>query len=139
MPPISHVILALTRKAAGAITGCRLVGFDGLQATVQGQRVMGPAHTDAALGDDFTVDVAGVVVVEIGAAVSDGDALIVDATGRAIAATGALAVAAGATPVTSSAANGAILVGGDGPEYVFGDALQDGAQAGDLIEVLMRR
>ena len=139
MPPIAHTTLALTRKAAGAIAACRLVGFDNQQASVQGQKVMGPAHTDAALNEDFTVNVSGTAVVEIGAPVSDGDPLIVDATGRAIAATGALAVAAGGVAVTSSAANGAILVGADGPEFVFADALQDGAQTGDLIEVLLRR
>lgn len=139
MSRIASTIFALTRKAAGVVTACRAVGFDGLQATVQGQKVIGVAHTDAVLNDDFLVDVSGTTIVEIGAVVAEGDELIVDALGRAIPSTGPLGVAAGATPVTSSAANGAILTGGDGPEFVFADALEAGAAVGDFIEVLLRR
>jgi len=131
--------LALTLAAAGAITAERCVGFDGLQATVQGQKIQGVARFAGVAGDQITLDVAGTVVVESGAAIAVGEALIVDATGRAMPATGALAVAAGATAVTSSAANGAILTGGDGPEFVFADALEAATAAGELIEVLLRR
>lgn len=131
-------LLALTMTASGAVSARRLVGYDGAQATVQGQKVVGSAAYDAADGDHFAVNAKGTAIIEIGAAVSVGDELIVDADGKAIPSTGALSVGAGATPVTSSAANGAILTGATLPEHVFADALEAGAADGDLIEVLMR-
>lgn len=132
-------ILTLSAQAAGAITANRAVGFDRLQATVQGQKVQGVARSAAALNEYVPVDVLGTTVIEAGAAFAAGAALIVDAQGRAIASTGALAVAAGAVAVTSTAANGAILQGGDPPEYVFADALDAATAAGELVEVLLRR
>ncbi|MCM2294156.1 hypothetical protein NAC44_17655 [Allorhizobium sp. BGMRC 0089] len=58
---------------------------------------------------------------------------------RAIKATGVLTITAGATAVTSTAANGAgLLEGGDLPEFIFADALEDGA-SGSFVEVLLRR
>jgi len=134
----SITTLSLTRPASGAITARRAVGFDGAQATVQGQKIMGIAHTDAADGEDLTLDVRGTAVIEAGAAINIGDSLIVDAQGRAIPTTGNLAVAAGATAVSSTAANGEILTGGDLPEYVFADALEAATAAGEFIEVLLR-
>ena len=41
--------------------------------------------------------------------------------------------------MTSSAANGAILAGGDPPQFVFADAMEAAADAGKMIEVLLRR
>lgn len=134
----SITTLALAVVASGAVTAYRAVGFDGAQATTQGQKIMGIAHTDAAAGDPLTVNTDGTVVVESGAAIAVGDSLIVDAQGRAIPTTGNLGVAAGATQVTSTAANGEILEGGDLPEYVFADALEAASAAGEFIEVLMR-
>lgn len=131
--------LSLTLKALGAVAVHRAVGFNGAQASVQGQKVQGVARVDAVDAQDFTLDVAGTAIVETGAAFAVGDSLIVDAQGRAIAATGTLAVAAGATPVTSSAANGAILQGADLPEYVFADALEPATGPGEFVEVLLRR
>ena len=132
--------LTLTKAASGVIAANRAVTFAGAQASVQGEKIMGVARAPAAaIGDLVPVDVAGTVVMEAGAAIAIGDAIIVDNVGRAIASTGALAVAAGAVAVTSSAANGAILTGGDGPEYVLGDALDAAAAAGALIEILLRR
>ncbi len=131
--------LSLPVTAAGAITARRAVGFDGVQASVQGQKIMGVARSDAASGEKVTLDVAGTVVIEAGAAIAVGDSVIVDAQGRAIPSTGQLAVAAGATAVTSSAANGGILTGGDAPEFVLGDALEAATAAGQFIEVLLRR
>lgn len=135
----AHSIYNLTLAASGAVTEYRGVGFDGAQATVQGQKVAGVAKRSAAAGQAFDAAIVGTAVVEAGAAIAVGAALIVDAQGRAIPSTGALTVKAGATAVTSTAANGAILQGGDGPEYVFADALQAAAAAGDKIEVLLRR
>lgn len=131
--------LSLPITASGAVTAYRGIGFDGAQATAQGQKIMGIARSDAGDAEKLTLDVAGTAIVEAGAAIAVGDALIMDSQGRAIPSTGALAVAAGSTTVTSTAANGAILTGGDAPEYVFGDALEAAAAAGQTIEVLLRR
>lgn len=132
-------LLSLSIATTSAVTARRGVGFDGAQATVQGQKIQGIAYTDAAVGDELRLTSAGTAIVEAGAAINVGDSLIVDAQGRAIPSTGKLEVAAGATAVTSSAANGAILTGGDSPEYVFGDALEAAAAAGDFVEVFLRR
>lgn len=134
----SITTLALAVVASGAVTAYRAVGFDGAQATTQGQKIMGIAHTDAADGDPLTVNTDGTVPVESGAAIAVGDSLIVDAQGRAIPTTGNLGVAAGGTTVTSTAANGEVLEGGDLPEFVFADALEAASAAGEFIEVLMR-
>ena len=134
----SLVNLALTLKASGAITQYRAVGFDGAQATVAGQKVLGVAAYDAADGDEFPVNVDDTVLVEAGAAMAVGDALTVDAQGRAVPAS-QLDVAAGGTAVTSTAANGGILTGSILPEYIFADALEAASGAGDIIEVITRR
>lgn len=135
----SHSIYLLTLIASGAVAEHRAVGFDGAQATTQGQKVAGVATTDAEDGAAYAADTIGTTVIETGGVFSAGDSLIVDTQGRAIAATGALAVDAGATQVTSSAANGAILVGADLPEYVFADALEASGGAGEFVEVALRR
>ena len=131
--------LALTVKAAGAIAQYRAVGFNGAQATVQGQKIMGIARHAAAINEQATVDVKGTAIVESGAAIAVGDALIVDAQGRAMPAS-SLAIRAGATAMTSTAANGSgVLSGSEPPEYTFADALEAASAAGQFIEVLLRR
>jgi Uncharacterized conserved protein (DUF2190) len=126
--------------ATVAITGYRAVGFDNLQATVQGQKVKGIAKRAAAIGQYCEVAMIGTSVVEAGAAIAVGATLICDAQGRAITSTGKLAIVAGAVAMTSNAANGLTdLQGADTPEYAFGDALQAAGGAGEFIEVLMRR
>jgi hypothetical protein len=125
--------------APGAVTEYRAVGFDGAQASVQGQKVAGVSNRGALIGDGYEYTAKGTAVIETGAAIVVGASLIVDANGRAITSTGKLAIAAGAVAVTSAAANGtADLVGGDSPEYVFADAMQAAAGAGEFIEVLLR-
>lgn len=133
----AHSIFTLTVIAASAITAGRAVGFDGVQATVAGQKAQGVAETDAASGKAVAITCKGTAIVEAGAAIAIGDALAVDAQGRAVPAAD-LAVAAGAVAVTSSAANGEILTGGVLPQYVFADALQAASGAGEFIEVLLR-
>lgn len=125
--------------APSAVTEYRAVDFAGAQATAQGQKVMGVANRGALQNDGYEATVLGTAVIEAGAAFSVGASLIVDSQGRAIASSGALMIAAGATSVTSSSANGAILAGGDSPEYVFADALQAASSTGDKVEVLLRR
>lgn len=127
-----------TVLAAGAITEYRAVGFDGLQATVQGQKVMGVANRSAPISSYVDVACIGTAVVETGAAFAAGAALIVDSSGRAIAAS-ALAVGAGAVAMTSSAANGAVLTGSTLPEYIYADAIRASGGVGEFVEVLLRR
>lgn len=131
--------LILTGKASGAVIARRCVTFGGAQMTVQGAKVLGIAQTGAADGALFPVIVDGTAIVEAGAAIAIGDTLICDNQGRVIPSTGPLAVKTGATAVTSSAANGAVLQGGDPPEWIVGDALEAASQAGIKIEVLLRR
>lgn len=132
-------LLDLTIAASGAVTAFRAVGYDGAQATTQGQKVQAVAQTDAADKALFNGTAKGTTVIESGAAIAKGDSLIVDNQGRAIPSTGALAIKAGATAVTSTAANGAgILSGGDSPEFVFADALEAAGGAGKFVEVLLR-
>ncbi len=132
-------IMALTFKASGAVSAYRAVGFDGAQASVQGQKVLGVSPRAVVSGDYSDADVMGTTLIELGGNVTKGQSLIVNNAGKAIAATGSLAVKAGATAVTSTGANGStILSGADLPEYVFADAIDDGS-AGDVVEVLLRR
>lgn len=140
MPQQSITTLKLSIAAAGVVAAYRAVGFNGAQATVQGQKIQGVAeYAVAAAGVMLAVGVAGTVIVESGGIINKGDSLIVDNQGRAIVSTGKLGVAAGATAVTSTAANGQILTGGDSPEFVFADALAAATAAGQFIEVLLRR
>jgi hypothetical protein len=131
-------ILTLTALANGAVTANRAIGFNGAQATSQGQKVMGASVTDADSGNSFPVTTLGTAIMESGAAITIGDSLITDSQGRVIPAS-ALEVGTGATPVTSSAADGAIFTGADLPDFVIADSLQVAAAAGKMIEVLLRR
>lgn len=105
-------ILSLTVAASGAVTAARAVGFDGAQAGVLGQKVLGVAQYDAADGTDVALDVKGSAIIEAAEAIAIGDQLTVDATGKAI------------KPVAS--------------EVIFADALQAATAAGQKIEVLLR-
>ena len=161
-------VLDIAVQATAAISYARVVALavatvagaiGGAQATVAGQKMIGVARRDAALGAFVDVTCLGTAVCETGAAIALGARVQCDALGRVITAValtatqgaitiGTLQVAAGATAVTSTAANGAILsgaptvgnptlAGGDPPIYVFGTALQSCAAAGDFIEVLI--
>jgi hypothetical protein len=132
-------IFKLPIKAASVFSAFRAIGYDGNQATVQGQKVMGSSPVAAAIGDEVTLDVIGTAILETGGVFSAGDALIVDNQGRAIKSTGEIGVAAGAVAMTSTAANGAVLTGGEMPEFVFADALEASTAAGQFVEVLLRR
>jgi hypothetical protein len=130
--------LTLTMKASGAVTTNRAVTLAGAQATVAASKVAGIAAAAAADGGDFAVFAGGTTVVESGGAFTVGAGLVVDTQGRAVAAA-ALTVAAGATAVTSTAANGPILSGGEPPQFVLADALEAAGGAGAFVEVLLRR
>ncbi|MBF0212288.1 MAG: DUF2190 family protein [Magnetococcales bacterium] len=135
----SITVLTLSIVAAGAISEARAVGVDGVQIATQGAKPLGLAATAAAQGAVVPVAVVGTAIAETGAAITLGAALIADSQGRLIPSTGGLRVASGSTAVTSSAANGAILAGGDPPEFIIADALQTASGAGEFIEVLLRR
>jgi hypothetical protein len=136
-------IMALSVLAGGAITTRRFVGFDGNQASVQGQKVSGVARAASVAGGDYIpIDVIGTAIVEAGAALNPGDTVISDNQGRAIATTGPLAIKAGAVAVTSNAANGAgDLQGSDLPEFICGRVApgQSSSAAGQFVEIILGR
>lgn len=124
--------------ASGAVVANRCIGFNGAQATVAGQKVLGVSATKAADGEVFTAHVLHTAYVVAGGEVAVGASLTTDNQGRAVTAP-ALAVAAGATAVTSAAANGATaLTGGDPPVFIFADALEAATAAGKLIAIKLR-
>ncbi len=131
-------ILDLTVQAATALSQYLGVDFGGNAAITQGQKILGIALYNGNIGDEVPVRASGTALVIAGAPIAVGQSLIMNALGQAIPSTGALNVKAGATAVTSTAANGAILAGGDLPEYVFADALEAATAAGQIIEVFMR-
>jgi hypothetical protein len=137
----SRPLLPLPVLSVGAVTTRRFVGYDGAQASAQGQDVFGVSReTVAAAGYNFAVDTKGTAVVEAGAALNPGDRVISDNQGRAIPNTGALKIAAGAVAVTSVAANGATdLAGSDLPEHVAGRVMpgQSATAAGQFVEILL--
>lgn len=109
-----QTILTLTIEAAGAITELHGVGFDGNEATVEGQKIAGIAHFAGAAGEEIAVDSKGTVIAEAGGGIAVGDTLVIDATGRVI------------------------LDPGTAGYFQVGEAMQAAAAAGDFIEVLMR-
>lgn len=132
-------LLDLSLISAGAIARGRLVTFGGAQVAAANAKAVGVAKFGvAAAGADVSVTVCGTAVAEAGAAITVGQPLAADAQGRVVPAA-SLAVGTGATAVTSSAANGAILTGGELPQFIIGDALQAAGAAGAFIEILLRR
>jgi hypothetical protein len=73
-----------TGQATGNGVQRRFVNFDGAQAGAADQ-VLGVAKTDFVTGQDFAVDILGVMAVEAGGAVTRGAPVIPDAQGRGIA------------------------------------------------------
>ncbi len=135
----SRSIFTLSVLSAGAVSRGRAVTFGGGQVAAAGAKALGIARTAAtAAGQDVQVAVIGTAVAEAGAAIAVGDSLVADAQGRLVPAL-PLRVAAGATGVTSTAANGAILTGGDPPQAVVADALEAAGAAGAFVEVLLRQ
>lgn len=129
-----YIDYAASGVASGALTQRRFVGYDGAQASAAGQLVRGVNKYDAADGDDITINVGPVVMVEAGDVVAVGDRITTDAEGRAVKADD-LQVAAGATGVTSTGANGAIFTGSVLPQFSAYVALDAAGAAGDIIRV----
>lgn len=111
---LNHALLTETVVAVGAVAVRRAVGFDGAQASVGGQKVLGVADMTVSDGSPLPVVAKGTAIIDSGGAVARGDDLVVDAEGRAITAPG---------------------VAG---EVVFADALQAAVGPGHPIEVLLR-
>ena len=110
----SITLLSLTFKAFGAVLPRRAIGFDNAQVSVAGQKVMGVSPRATNNGGFSDIDVIGTSVVEAGGAFIRGDSLTVDASGRAVLSTNAT-------------------------DFVFADALEPSGQAGEFVEVLLRR
>lgn len=125
--------------SGGAITEFRAVGYDGNQATVQGQVVRGIAEFAASAAAQYvTITEKGSVIMETGGAFNAGDPIICDNQGRAIKGN-PLAIAAGAVAVTSAAANGANdITGSDPPEFQIGRAISASSGAGQFAEILLK-
>jgi len=113
MPPTEMPILALTVKAAAAITGRRFVAYDDAMAGVAGEKVMGVAQRNAEIGDAVAITRLGTAIVETGGVFNRGDAVMTDNQGRAV-------------------------VHGGTTEYFAGDALGDSGGAGEFVEILLR-
>lgn len=128
----------MTVAASGALTDSRAVGFDGAQITTAGAAMFGIARGSFSDGEDARIVTSGAPTAESGGAFNVGDPLTTDANGRLVAAS-ALAVEAGGTTVTSTAANGEILVGGETPEVVVAYALEAATGAGEFPRVFINR
>ena len=109
------VNFSLPIKATTSWSTNRLIGFDGAQASVKGQKVLGAAHTDAEIGQEADVDIENTVLVEVGAPVSKGDSLISDNEAQAIRDDGAAG------------------------NYIWADALESASMADQVIEAITRR
>jgi hypothetical protein len=108
-------ILTLTRTAIAVVATARFCDFDGSQCDVAGAKPMGVSVNQAAIGDEFPVDVVGTTKVEAGAAIP--------------------LLAKGLTPVKTDANGKAIPHGGAGE--IAGYAMQPAAADGQCIEVLL--
>lgn len=147
----ARALLDFPIQAAGTISPYRFVGFDGAQATVAGQAVVGVSNRSATIAQWTDITIMGTAIVESGGVLAAGNPVATDTLGRAVAAAAltaagtSLTVAAGATPVTSTAANGAIvagnstLAGGVLPVYVAGRVApgNSAAGAGEFVEVIL--
>lgn len=110
----SITLLSLTVAATSDINKQRCVGFDGAQASVLGQKVLGVARNDEVSGKIVAIETIGTSIVEVAEPINVGDELTVNADGMAI------------KPTFDT-------------HHRFADALTAAAKAGDKIEVLLRR
>lgn len=99
-----------------------------------GEAAIGVLQDKPESGKAGLVRVNGVSKAVAGGTITAGQLLTSDDSGRVVAADN-LAVASGATAVTSTAANGEILIGGATPQYVLGMALEAASAAGEIIAV----
>jgi hypothetical protein len=136
---VGNTLLALTLQASlNPVTANRFVGYNGEQATVQGQKVAGVAQYDQVVGMPYAATAIGTEFVEASGVINIGDPIISDSVGRAMVAS-ALGIAAGAVAVTSAAANGSTdIVGSEPTEHLLGYALSAATAAGQWVEVHLK-
>ncbi len=79
-----HPILVLSITAAAALTQRRFIGMDG-DVCGAGAKALGAAEFNADAGDQASVNVAGLILVEAGGAITAGAEVESDADGKAIA------------------------------------------------------
>ena len=105
-----HILHGETVTANGAVTGRRFVTHAGAQATVEGERVLGVAMTDAPDGALVAIAVIGRTVVEAAAAIDPGEDVVTDADGRAIPNPGVGGEIVAGTALTDGIANGTVAI-----------------------------
>lgn len=81
---IDSPIAKITRKAPSAVRERRCVGFNGAEVAAKGAQVLGVAFTNAAVNEDYSVQIGGIAEGLSGAAVAVGQQLISDVQGRLI-------------------------------------------------------
>jgi len=137
---VGNSLLAVSLQSQLApVTANRFVGFNGEQATVQGQKVLGVAKYGVNPGFEYSATVLGTEYVEAAGVINQGDPLISDSQGRATQAN-PLGIAAGAVAVTSAAANGqGDITGSEPAEHLVGYALSAATAAGQWVEILLRK
>ena len=111
MAKTKQVLLTTTVKTTGAWQSNRLVSFAGKQAE-NGEAVLGVSIYEADVGDVAGVDVAGIALVEAGAAIAAGAAVSAGTQGLAI------------TQVS--------------PAKFVGTAIDAATAAGEIIRVLLK-
>lgn len=123
---------AYTFTAGADVTKHRFIGADG-QHCGAGKKAAGVSHVNADSGDEFAVEIGGIVIIEAGAAFSAGDELSSDANGKGIEAVAVtVSVPADTTPVLSDAAQPTLVVaGGALPIAINAVALDDAS--GDTV------
>ncbi|NRA86815.1 MAG: DUF2190 family protein [Rhizobiales bacterium] len=112
MSRTEHVLFSETKIATAPVKEQRFVGYDGTQATVLGQDILGVAHTDAEIGDAYGVSLIGIVSVYCASAIAIGGDVATDATGAAI------------PPAVAA-------------DFIIGKAFEAGV-AGQMFQVLIR-
>lgn len=125
--------LDLSFQAAGAVMARRAVGYNGAQASQQGQRVLGISPRPAADKTYSDATVSGTAIVEAGEAFPIGSELIVDTQGRAI-----LKRNRPVGGLWSGWQSTADFINPE-MEHVFANALEAAAAQGEFVEVLLRR
>ncbi|NRA88998.1 MAG: DUF2190 family protein [Rhizobiales bacterium] len=84
MSRTENILFAVSKTSTVAVTARRFIGFDGEQATVLGQKILGVSQTDAQIGDLYAVSALGVVLVEAAVNITAGDEIASNANAKAV-------------------------------------------------------
>lgn len=110
MSRTENVLFAVTKTPTIAVTARRFVGFDGEQATVLGQDILGASQTDSKAGDAYAISALGVALAEASENISAGDKIASDANGKASIVAAAEYVVGYALEDTLTGANVPVLI-----------------------------